>query len=317
MTTPKLSHSLVDPKNPEGEPLGRLYSRTPGGTPEVPSITTVIGALNPQMEWWRGLCAAKEGIRLSELITKRKQESAGDRDWRTKEREISDYLSNTSVRDMNLASQRGDVVHDYAEKVCRSMLGEEYDIPAERAIALEQIHAMHREANAPLEIDPQGYFQSVHNFMDDFKVKPVTAEATVWNSTVGYAGTNDLLCEIDGRLTLLDWKTKKKIKFPGERWYRMSIKPTIALQLEAARRGEEMYDEQADEWVEWKGANAIEQVGVALGPNGYEAVRVHQREDTWETFQALLTAWHWDIADKTNQNPHLGDLPMNADNIWG
>lgn len=314
MTTPKLSHSLTDD---DGEVIGRMYSRTPGGTPEVPSITTVIDTLNPHMEWWRGLCAAKEGVRLAELIVKRKQEAEADpASWRSKERQITDYLSETSVRDMDLAARRGDVVHDYAEKLCRARMGEPYDIPSERAQALAEL----RQMLVTAKMDPssaEGYFVAAESFIRDYKVEPVTAEATVWNAEVGYAGTNDLLCKIDGRLTLLDWKTKKQIKDPASRWYRMSIKPTIALQLEAARHGEEMYDEARNEWVEWSGRDAIEQVGVALAPNGYEAVRIKQEPGTWETFKALVTAWHWYMGDKRGTNPHLSGTTMNPDNPWG
>lgn len=314
MTTPKLSHSLTDA---EGEVIGRMYSREPGGTPEVPSITTVIDALNPHMEWWRGLCAAKEGVRLAEVIVKRKIEGEHNPSgWRAKEREITDYLSETSVRDMDLAARRGDVVHDYAEKLCRVLMGEDYDIPAERAHALGELQAMMKAANLNSS-DAEGYFVSAERFIKDYKVQPVTAEATVWNSEVGYAGTNDLLCRIDGRLTLLDWKTKKKIKDPSSRWYSMSIKPTIALQLEAARQGEQMYDETSNQWVEWEGRNAVEQVGVALAPNGYEAVRIKQEPRTWETFKSLVTAWHWYMGDKRGIEPHLFDTTMNPDSPWG
>lgn len=314
MTTPKLSHSLTDAK---GEAIGRMYSRVPGGTPEVPSITTVIDALNPHMEWWRGRCAALEGIRLAELIAKRKQEGIQDPSaWRSKERQMIDHLSETSVRDMDLAARRGDVVHDYAEKLCRVRMGEPFDIPTERAEALNQLTTMMTQAKMDAS-SAEGYLVAAESFLKDYKVEPVTAEATVWNSEVGYAGTNDLLCRIDGRLTLLDWKTKKELKDPSSRWYRMSIKPTIALQLEAARHGEQMYDEVNNEWIEWSGRDAVEQVGVALAPNGYEAVRVKQTPDTWETFKALVTAWHWYMGDKRGINPHLPDSVMSMDNPWG
>lgn len=41
--------------------------------------------------------------------------------------------------------------------------------------------------------------------------KPLRCEQAVWSHTHQYAGTMDLLAEINGRLTLLDWKSGKKI----------------------------------------------------------------------------------------------------------
>lgn len=313
MTTPKLSSQIPDPKDPTSE-IGRMYARKPGGTPEVPSITTVMGMMHPRMEWWRGLCSGKEAIKQAPLIVQRQQELSGA-EWKNKEKQIISWISEAAVRDMNVASQRGDVIHDYAEKVCRHMLGEDYNLKEEYEIAMDDLTRIHNKAKYSND-DNEGYFRSVHKFIKDFNVKPVTAEGTVWNSEVGYAGTNDLLCYIDGRLTLLDWKTKKKIKFPDERWYSPSIKTTISLQLEAARNGEEVYDEATDEWTEWKGRDAVEQVGVALGPNGYEAMRVIQQPDTWETFKGLRAAWGWFMQDKVGDNKHLHELPMTPDNIW-
>lgn len=315
MTSPKLSSQIPDPNDPNNtDGIGRMYAREPGGVPQVPSITTVMSMMNPNMDWWRGYCAGKEAVRLASLIHERTQKTPSQ-EWRSKEREIVTWISEASVRDMKYASQRGDLVHDYAEKVCRNMLGESYDLDAERTTATDQLQKVLRAANLPVQGAP-GYFDSVHRFLEDFQVRPVAAEGTVWNETEGYAGTNDLLCYIDGRLTLLDWKTKKKIKTPGEKWYSPSIKTSISLQLEAAQHGEEMYDESTDQWVPWKGRDAVEHVGVALGPNGYEAMRVRRDPDTWEAFKGLRRAWDWWIADHINA-PHLGDLPMRPQNPWG
>lgn len=316
MTSPRLSSQIPDPNDSSNlDGLGRMYARSPGGTPEVPSITTIIDVLNSNMEWWRGLCAGKEAIKQAPLIVQRMSELQ-DFQWQQKEKQIVKWVDETAVRDMKVASQRGDIVHDYAEKVCRYMIGEEFDLPLEREKAMEALTAIHNQARYPNDQNG-GYFDSVHRFLDDFKVKPVVAEGTVWNSEIGYAGTNDLLCIIDGRLTLLDWKTKKKIKDPASRWYSPSIKSTIALQLEAARQGEEMYSEVTEEWTEWRGRDAVEQVGVALGPNGYEAMRVIQKPDTWETFKALRIAWDWYIGNRIGDRKHIPALPMKPTSIWG
>jgi hypothetical protein len=53
--------------------------------------------------------------------------------------------------------------------------------------------------------------QYVQNFLADFEVVPIGWERTVVNITDGYAGSYDLLCEIDGETWLLDWKTSKGV----------------------------------------------------------------------------------------------------------
>jgi len=42
-------------------------------------------------------------------------------------------------------------------------------------------------------------------------LKPIWIEQTVWSDTYGYAGTMDLLAEVNGKLTVVDWKTGKAI----------------------------------------------------------------------------------------------------------
>lgn len=312
MTAPKLSHQIPDPDNPnDPDGIGRMYSRYPGGTPEVPSITTVIDVLNPKMEWWRGYCAGKEAIKFASLIVERQKQSETDPEqWRHKEREIVNWISETSVRDMKVASQRGDLIHNYAEAVARQMLGEDYDLKKEYTSTVEQLQELYFK-NKMEPDDAEGYLKAVHKFFEDFQVVPITAEGTVWNDAVGYAGTNDLFCKINGKLTLLDWKTKKKLKDPRSRWYKPSIKETIALQLEAAQHGEAVYSEVTNEWTDWEGINAEQQVGVAIGPNGYEAIRVVRKPDTWETFKALRVAWGWVQPD----NEHIVAVPLTPNDL--
>jgi hypothetical protein len=42
-------------------------------------------------------------------------------------------------------------------------------------------------------------------------MKPIFVEFPVWSHDYGYAGTADLLCELDGHLCLCDWKTGKDV----------------------------------------------------------------------------------------------------------
>jgi len=46
---------------------------------------------------------------------------------------------------------------------------------------------------------------------DSVKLKPILIEHTVYSKTYEYAGTMDLLADINGKLSVVDWKTGKAI----------------------------------------------------------------------------------------------------------
>jgi len=50
-----------------------------------------------------------------------------------------------------------------------------------------------------------------HELLDEHWVNPIFTEATVWNDVHHYAGTFDLLAELDGTLTLIDNKTSRNL----------------------------------------------------------------------------------------------------------
>jgi hypothetical protein len=54
-------------------------------------------------------------------------------------------------------------------------------------------------------------FMAWEDWKKSVDLKPVYIEQTVFSETHGYAGTMDLLAEVNGVLTVLDWKTGKAI----------------------------------------------------------------------------------------------------------
>lgn len=52
------------------------------------------------------------------------------------------------------------------------------------------------------------YLNNFKNFLNKYNIKPIWGEKSYSADT--YGGTIDLLCEIDGKLTILDFKTSKK-----------------------------------------------------------------------------------------------------------
>jgi len=54
-------------------------------------------------------------------------------------------------------------------------------------------------------------FMAWEDWKKSVNLKPIWIEQTVWSDTYGYAGTMDLLAEVNGKLTVVDWKTGKAI----------------------------------------------------------------------------------------------------------
>jgi hypothetical protein len=54
-------------------------------------------------------------------------------------------------------------------------------------------------------------FMAWEDWRKSVNLKPIYIEQTVWSKTHGFAGTMDLLAEVNGVLTVVDWKTGKAI----------------------------------------------------------------------------------------------------------
>lgn len=57
----------------------------------------------------------------------------------------------------------------------------------------------------------QWAFMAWEDWSKSVNLKPIFVEQVVYSQKHGYAGTLDLLAEIDGKLTVLDWKTGKRV----------------------------------------------------------------------------------------------------------
>ena len=62
-----------------------------------------------------------------------------------------------------------------------------------------------------LETKAQFAYASWQKWRQSVSFRPVMVEFTVVSKKYGYAGTADLLAEVDGVLTLVDWKTGKSV----------------------------------------------------------------------------------------------------------
>jgi hypothetical protein len=261
MTVPGLAAD-----SPDG--FGRMYRRSLADEPTVPSITTVIAQQPLDLDGWRSYMAARHLADHPELRT------ALDSPARI--RQLVRTAVDASEEYARAAAQRGDRVHAFAEQLALRAL----DRPHQLAEARELLRSHGEEAFA----------LNVERWWEAFSVEPLAAEQTVWNTTLGYAGTLDLVARINGRVCLVDYKTKGttrdgRVKPPDEK---------VAMQLVAGMKAEEgLLDAEAGEWEPWRYGEDPLLIAVAVGETEFAAVRVNPdvRRHHWLTFCRLRRVW--------------------------
>src|SRR5699024_6406951 len=132
------------------------------------------------------------------------------------------------------AAARGDRVHNFAEQVALRAMGMPHTMLEAREILAE-----HQEVSFA-----DRFVEWWHNF----QVKPLAAEITVWNHTVGYAGTLDLVAEIGGKICLIDYKTRGTDRSGRVK----SLNSNVVMQLAAGFKAEEsLVDAEKGVWEPW------------------------------------------------------------------
>ncbi|GAB3286108.1 hypothetical protein GCM10027449_32420 [Sinomonas notoginsengisoli] len=261
MTAPELAVA-----SPDG--FGRMYRRSFTEPPSVPSITTVIAQQPVELDGWRSYMAAKHVADHPDL----RDVLASPAQMRELVRTAVD-ASETYARS---AAARGDRVHSYAEHVARRALG----APHRLEEALESLKENGEEAFAV----------SVDRWWETFGVEPIAAELTVWNHTLGYAGTLDLVARINGRVCLVDYKTKGTARDGRVK----ALDNKVAMQLVAGMKAEEsLMDAESGTWEPWAYGEDPLLIAVAVGETEYAAVRVNPdvRRNHWLTFCQLRRVW--------------------------
>lgn len=116
------------------------------------------------------------------------------------------YPSVTSILDVTSATDKG--IQQWMMKVGAKVYSETMDAAAKFG---SECHDLFERVlkGEPVEI-PVAYEKHVTAFREwvaEHKVKPVATEFILVSERYGYAGTVDALCEVDGRLEIVDWKT--------------------------------------------------------------------------------------------------------------
>lgn len=262
MTDPQLAHATE---------FGRMYSRSLSSSPEVPSITTVISQEAQDFTGWAGHMAASELIkdaRLNGAVG-----SAADL------RKLAREASSAAERFRDAAAARGDRVHAYAEQLALAALGSPADADGARSVLAERGESR--------------FADRLDEWWELYGVKPLAAEVTVWNHTVGYAGTLDLVAEIGGRLCILDFKTKGLTRDGRAK----PLNDSVVMQLVAGFRAEEvLVDAAKGLWEPWSYAGAeVEPLLLAVAVSEAEVVPLQANSSSlrthWQKFWALRQVW--------------------------
>lgn len=113
-----------------------------------------------------------------------------------------------------------------------------------------------------------GYFNGFKHWIDSHKPEPIKTECKIYHKIHRYAGTADLPCYVDGKLTLIDWKTTATIS-----------EMLTRVQLEAYWRAFESH-----------GIKFEQKIIVQSGKDGVVHEKVHPLNDTesWRVFTELL-----------------------------
>ncbi len=245
-----------------------MYARSTSEQFSVPSITTVIGQQPHGLDGWFGYMGASS-LAKDPLLA----DSLGSP---AKIRQAVNRASKAAELYRDDAAKRGDRVHNYCEQVALRALG--------------RPHAMKETREALAANGEEGFALRFDEWWDLYGVEPIAPEITVWNKSVGYAGTLDLVAKINGRICVIDYKTKGTTR-DG------TVKPLddkVVMQLVAGMKAEEsLVDAVAGEWEPWKyGENPL-LLAVAIGETEVRPVRANPDvlKHHWWKFCALRRVW--------------------------
>lgn len=265
-------------------PFGRMYSRSLKGDPQYPSITTVISQeQSNRLNKWFAYVAANYVVK--DPLLRRILLQSDKIDESRKLRYLLYKASNAAEYIGHAAAQRGNRVHYYCEQVARKYMGKNHEI---------------QKALDCLEKNNEINFAHVFDkWWNDYNVKPILTEITVWNNLLGYAGTLDLVATINGKICLIDFKTKGLDKKGNLK----KIDNKVVMQLLAGLHAEESLENpDTGKWRQWKYRKSVNKnyvdsapilLGVAIGENKIKIMKANPSvmENYWNKFCTLLKLW--------------------------
>jgi hypothetical protein len=200
---------------------GRFYD---SGGRKLPSVTTILGALaKPALIGWAAKEERRAVIASSYAVYEETVSSGGGTpvDFATWEQDVNLMLGPQKAHQklMREAAEIGTDVHAYIEATLRRELHPDEPLPED-----------------PTHLKVQECIDKWWDWRQETNLKPVAIEKRVASQDYGFAGSLDLLAEVDGELAVIDFKTGKAIYAEA---YLQNIAYRLALQEEGiyARKG--------------------------------------------------------------------------------
>lgn len=153
-----------------------------------------------------------------------------------------DFYRTVEPEVLDRAAQRGTAIHNAIENYIEFGVR---DIPTQYA----------------------GYFEAFAQWWERRKPEPLALEKRVYHKILRYAGTADLVCMIDGRLTLVDYKSSAQIN-----------EKLCAVQLEGYDRAFESH-----------GVGIEQRLILHLSSESYQEAAFQRSAKCWSVLSSLLT----------------------------
>lgn len=146
---------------------------------KAPSVTSITGQLSKgdALIYWATDCMAKYLLELDRVTND--DILRASKEWRALRDEAANF---------------GKAVHDYAEQFAKSLT---------TGIAIPVIEGQEEVRNG---------INAFLSFMDEYHVQFKETESVIYSLKNNYVGRIDALAEVDGKLTLIDYKTSRKSK---------------------------------------------------------------------------------------------------------
>ena len=235
---------------------GRRYLWPPTGQ-KMPSVTTIINqAAKPALKNWAAKMVATYAV--DNILN-----------WEGLPRDDAiDLLKREPLRYTQKRMDIGSAVHAALE----AWVGADPDHPP------------------MVDIDLVPYVAGGVQWLDDMVAKVLHTEVTIFNLSMAYAGTCDLIVELkDGRVAIADWKSGK------------ALYEEVGWQLAAYAHGEFIagYNDDTEEWFQIPMPPIATAIGVHVpGDGGYTAKEVPLVPRRFREFMALRTLQKWQDDEK-------------------
>lgn len=323
------------PQNARTDPETGLRWYTWEGR-EIPSVTSSrsMAGMPHNLHRWhvRLICdrATLQYEELGRLLTreKRPRERALEENrlkearayLRAAPEEIREYkaLRGTAVHEAADQKLQPDQVRDYiAVKVRVPVLGDDGK-PLLRKDGTPRIHTIESRGWAPLAVDIDGEIvseivvpaddivprlrQYLH-WLQASGAEILVSEGQVWNLTLGYAGSFDILCRFpNGEVWIVDLKT-------GDESYSDYVLQQMAYLMAEFVGADDVVDETATALLKQVAGVAI----LHLHEDSWEFLRIDADREAWDAFKGLLVYAKWTNAHATAETFTVASKKGSAD----